>query len=660
LLQRTIYLDEWVADCNRHFVFRALPFFFLAVLSAPALAQRTGENAVTSADDAFGKSVGDEKIGIYSAEDVRGFSPYEAGNIRLEGLYFTLQGRLSDRLVSGSAIKVGLTAQGYPFPAPTGIADFTLRRPGKDLGGSTALTVDSEHGYNLDFDLRVPLDGDKLGFTFGALYGLEAKHFGSTNRRVGIVASGRYAPSDSFSLTPFLQIGRPKGEETEPLIFLAAGEVSTPNRYTRSKNLTQPWSGNRRQSLNFGIINKAKLAGFDIDLGLFHSEFNNAVRWSDLLIGVKADGSAANRRFVRQEDDLLSANSGELKLSRALDDGPRRHMLYATLRGKQQRRQYGGNFTIDVGASRIDAPDVKAEPVPVHGPKSRDNITQTSLGIGYGLRWRSLGEINLGLLKTRYRKSTKSPLLGINVPDTKANPLLPSVTAAFYLTPKFALYGGYVKGLEDSAPAPANASNLNEAPPAIRTEQKDAGIRWKVADKITLVAGVFDIRKPYFNLDASSRFRQLGSVRNRGIEASLAGQIATGLNLVAGSVFIDSRVSGEAVNSGAIGNHPVGEPKQRSIISLSYAIPSVEGLSVESGFEALGKRWVNSANTQTVGGRTTFSIGARYRFALAGAKWLARLQLSNLTNHYDYNVATNGALTTLAPRKASFTLAADF
>ena len=53
----------------------------------PAVAQRTGENAVTSADDAFGTSVGNETIGLYSTDEVRGFSPVAAGNIRIDGLY---------------------------------------------------------------------------------------------------------------------------------------------------------------------------------------------------------------------------------------------------------------------------------------------------------------------------------------------------------------------------------------------------------------------------------------------------------------------------------------------------------------------------------------------------------------------------------------------
>ena len=55
-------------------------------VATPAFAQRTDNNAVASAEDAFGKTVvGDEQIGIYNPDDVRGFSPVSAGNLRAIG-----------------------------------------------------------------------------------------------------------------------------------------------------------------------------------------------------------------------------------------------------------------------------------------------------------------------------------------------------------------------------------------------------------------------------------------------------------------------------------------------------------------------------------------------------------------------------------------------
>src|SRR6185437_12867060 len=110
-------------------------FAALSLLAAPqAWAQRAGENAVTGAADAFGTSIGNERTGIYNENDVRGFSPIQAGNARIEGLYFDKVGDENDRIFESSRIRVGIAAQGFAFPAPTGIEDFSLRAPGDATG----------------------------------------------------------------------------------------------------------------------------------------------------------------------------------------------------------------------------------------------------------------------------------------------------------------------------------------------------------------------------------------------------------------------------------------------------------------------------------------------------------------------------------------------
>src|SRR5580700_6321164 len=101
-------------------------------LAIPTFAQRANENAVTAAEDAFGTSVGFQSVGLYSANDARGFSPQQAGNLRIEGLYFDQQTyATSDCMVREATMRIGIAAQSYSFPAPTGIADFSLRTPGE-------------------------------------------------------------------------------------------------------------------------------------------------------------------------------------------------------------------------------------------------------------------------------------------------------------------------------------------------------------------------------------------------------------------------------------------------------------------------------------------------------------------------------------------------
>jgi iron complex outermembrane recepter protein len=63
-------------------------FMLAAMVPVAAHAQRADENATVSADDAFGTIIGSESVGIYVSGTVRGFSAYDAGNARIEGLYY--------------------------------------------------------------------------------------------------------------------------------------------------------------------------------------------------------------------------------------------------------------------------------------------------------------------------------------------------------------------------------------------------------------------------------------------------------------------------------------------------------------------------------------------------------------------------------------------
>ena len=84
-----------------------------AMAASPAMAQRTDENAVKSAEDAFGVTVGHESLGIYSADNIRGFSPGVAGNFRMEGMYFDVQ-------APAKSYAEALGLLGVPWPLASG------------------------------------------------------------------------------------------------------------------------------------------------------------------------------------------------------------------------------------------------------------------------------------------------------------------------------------------------------------------------------------------------------------------------------------------------------------------------------------------------------------------------------------------------------------
>lgn len=637
------------------------PAYFLCsaalAIAAPVSAQRTDDNAVKQAEDAFGKSVGDEQIGIYNAGMVRGFSPVDAGNVRIEGLYFDQQSNPTQRLVGGTTIHVGISAQGYSFPAPTGIADYDLRRPGANAMASLNLSLGPWGGKGAEFDAQLPISGDRLGVAFGGgIYAESQPHHGLSKLNTMAVI-GRYAPAPDVEILPFWSRIHVANEESQSLIFTDG--TFLPPRIRRDTFLGQKWSDFGGTLGNYGVIAKAKPAGLDIRVGVFRSYFQSDEEHIDLLFGTDRTGRVANRVVVVDGGNRFASTSGEIRVSKAFTDGPRWHNFVASLRGRDQARRYGGAALASLGVSQIGVKDFRPEQTPAIGPKTRDHVTQKTIGLGYQGRWAKVGEISLGLQKTDYSKDITDPDPNVVFPRTLSNPWLFSANAAAYLSEKVALYAGYTRGLEESPVAPVESVNRNEAPPAIRTTQKEAGVRWKVSEGVSAVIGYFDIDKPYFNLDATQRFRELGQVRNRGFEVSVAGPVAEGLYVVAGNVWLDATVSGEEVDRGLIGKRPIGTFRRHTIISMDYQVPGVPPLSLNAVFEGTSARTANAMDTLRIPTRAVMHLGARYKFKIADKPLLLRANVQNVTNTFGWAVGGSGFFIPNGNRRYSLSLAAD-
>lgn len=626
-----------------------------ASLSAPALAQRTDDNAVSSAEDAFGKSVGDEQIGLYNPGLVRGFSPEAAGNLRIEGMYFDQRGSLTDRVLEGTTMRVGISAQGYPFPAPTGIADYALRKPGGEWIASAALSMGPFGGRSAELDMQIPLDGERLGATAGVGFYEDGTTYGSSPNYDSYGASLRYQPRKDVSIQPFWGRIDIRDEDVQPLIF-TNGSVF-PRKYRRTQFFGQKWAENEGRIDTYGAVAKARAGGFDIAAGLFRSKSAFAKSHADLLFDTDAQGNVGQRIIVADRNDFSRSTSGEIRIARSFVEGPRRHSLIASARGRSLKRAYGGSALIDLGASVIGEEDFRPEPVSAFGPKTFDTIEQTNFGLGYGLRWQNVGELSAGVQKVRYAKLVATPAGAL--PETKDNPWLFSINAALYLSAGVAAYGGYTRGLEESDVAPANAINRNEAPPAIRTEQKDIGVRWNVSPNVALIAGLFDVRKPYFNLDGAARFRELGEIRHKGAELSVSGEIAPGLRVVAGTVYLDARISGEEVRAGLIGSRPVGGFRLHTIGNVNWTLPWHKALTLTGRFERTSDRPANVENTLFIPARWVGSLGARYRATVGTVPVLARFTVDNVLNTYGWAAGGSGFFINNGARRFSFSLAAD-
>lgn len=628
---------------------------FAAALGLPvgASAQRASENALSASSDAFGTSIGRETIGLYGPYDVRGFSTLDAGNVRIDGLFFdaiTLPGSLQRQ---STVIRVGISAQGFAFPAPTGVVDVRLRRAGNRPEASGFASVDELGFLTFEATGDVPLRPN-LAAAIGVGAYREAYINGTRDQILAGSLTLSWQPLDTLSITPFASYARTRRSETPPVYITVDGQA--PPRIRRRKFPGPGWALNERDRVNAGTIARWTSGALDLQAGLFRSVSDAPATFANLYVAIQPDGRA-RQIVVADPPASYGSTSGEIRIDRTFKDTMRRHRLTLSARGRSRLRLFGGSDTIDLGDVRLGQAQPAPRPDFAFGPRDRDQVREIRLGFGYGLLWPGVAELSLGAQKSFYRK-TDTPA-GAQARTIRARPILLSAAGSLQVATPLALYGSYSEGLEDSGSAPSSASNRNAPLDASRTRQIEVGARLVIAPKLRLVGGLFELSKPYFQFDSANLFRRLGSLRNRGLEVSLSGSVTPRLDLLAGAVISSPKVRGDATRNGIVGSTPVGFPARRGNVAIDWRPEPLPGITLTAGFNHQSKLTATNRNDVTVPGRNTFDIGARYATKLSGAPAQLRVQISNLTNVYALDVYGSGVFDVATGRTALVSVGID-
>ncbi len=622
---------------------------------AAAVQQRTDENAVTAAEDAFGVTIGRESLGLYTSSSVRGFSPTVAGNVRIDGLYFDQVWGLNSRVRSTSRIRVGPSAQGFPFPAPTGIVDYSLRIPGSERSVGVLVDTDAWGSLGAEADFVFPLSADRLSVSLG----LAAREYEYYNGTSGSYANAggvvRFAPTDALEILPFGVISEGRDDETGP-IYVPAGYFLPP-RVNRRDFEGPHWPAYEGTAYNFGVLARYNpTPQWTVRAGVFESALDDDALFGHLLLDLQPDGSA-QRLIVADPPSKSASTSGELRATRSFSEANRLHLVHLNLRARSRTRNYGGSDFIDLGP-RVPGETVKSpRPEFEFGPQTYDRVDQQTAGLAYELRWGQKAQIGAGLQRTDYEKQ-------VDFPDgqtrTRDEPWLYNLAAAWALNPTVTFYANYTRGLEESGVAPDAAANRNEALPAIQTRQADAGVSIALGPAFELLAGLFEVAKPYFSLDEQGVFRELGEVTHRGLEFSLTGSVGEQLDLVAGAVLMDPEVSGPEVRSGTVGSRPVGQPERTFEVNLDWRPPRLRDFSLDFGVTYTSDIAATRDNAVELPARTLLDVGARYRFKIGGAPATLRVLLANATDEFGYDLRGSGAYDTIPGRLFSAYVAVDW
>jgi iron complex outermembrane receptor protein len=609
------------------------------IATRSAHAQRASENAVTSAIDAFGTSVGHERIGVYSPRDVRGFSPTLAGNLRIDGLYFDQVEQLNPRLEKAFAIRVGIAAQGYAFPAPTGIVDYSLRAPGDDAQLSSFVQIDTRGAGTLEFDgVRPLIDGVlSLGGGVGFNRFVDAGGFSNYETNEGVLV--KWTPAPNIQLLPFWS--RTDFYDAHvPENYVPDGPF-LPNPNPGRHFFGPDWAHNRQFGSNYGAIAEATFSGgWDFKAGIFRSVQKKPKNFYLELDGLTQQG-IGELNVYSDPPSNWGSTSGELSLARSFAAGPLTHRVTLSLRMRDFNANSGGSDIIDLGSVAIGQYIHLSQPVFQYGAQTLDHISEMTPGLSYQLSWKDVGIVGFSVQKPHYHK--RSLVGGSTTPIiTKDEPWLFNMAVTGFISSSITFYGDYTEGLEDNGLVPQSATNRGQALPAIATRQMDAGVSLHVIPGVSLVTGWFDIHKPYFNLSPTNLYEELGETHNKGIEFSLSGEILPRLDLVAGAVFSEPKVQGDAVTNNLVGSTPVKLPSRKVNVNLDWRPPATDNLSF--GMEVSHQSHVASTldNLVSIPEKTFVNLDTRYSFDMGKHSASLRLWVQNIFARRSWDVSSSG------------------
>lgn len=635
----------------------------LGVWAPAAKAQRSNDNAVASANDAFGTTVGNETIGLYDARNARGFNPQQSGNVRIEGMYFDRPSTgpgdvVVDRLFSGFTVRVGVNALTVPFPAPSAIIDIRLRKPMDKQITSVVATYGPYDQTSLELDTQIPVVAGKLSIGGGVertRYVSDMRTDADDSSYGGLM---RLTPSDSLELVAFWGRALRKNSESTPFIFVGGDWI--PPQQKRGVPIAQDWNLWEQHDTNYGAVGTAELTNvWTLRAGLFRATYDRREDHTTFFNNTQRDGTT-EVTFQKLLPIVIETTSGEVQAEGVYTLGDFRHTVYVAARGRDLTRPTGGSAQFFYGVSNINTMPSVREPLWVHAAQGRDSAKQVTGGVQYVGQWRGVGDVNVGVQKTKYDRSLTHPVNGNSF--IKQTPWLYNGSLSMRVNDDLTVFTSYTKGIEDGGSTPLNARNRGEAVPATITKQAELGFVYLLGAGLRVNGALFEISKPFFDRDATNLYTVVGNLRQRGAEISFTGSPLPGLSIVAGGVLLQPRVSGALVTQGLVGSVPAGRDESTARFDVQYGPAAWKGVSLEGQVEYNDRGYGNTLNRANIPPRAVLNMGVRYRFKVYGASANARVRVQNVTNTYSWDLqgGNNFFFQYLPQRRFSASLAADF
>lgn len=612
--------------------------------------------------------------GFNDTVNIRGYNLDNSASYRREGLIF--QNQVQSPFENKAAVEIvkGPTGVRYGFTPPGGVINYVLKRPTDTPYRFVQAFGDSYGSAGLHVDLGGPISED-VGFRVNGVVAHEATFVdGVAGPRYLLSAFVEWQPTDRLS---FDFEGEYQYRELEEQAQFGVGSFADGVSVEEGQALIDAFDPTTFIGQEWGTYPTSNFIGSIGARYAFSDSWTLQARVQKMRLvrdqqaaGVAFGTLQANGDFEQdiffdpsQVRDPLSAEAfvtgafttfgigHEIAFGGAFSRNPLRFSL-------------GGDCCLTAGTSNIFDPVALPLPPATATPTVdairfnqdalfvSDLITLTDQFKLFGaVRW-TRQEVQDRFnadeeLRTTYEDDAFTPNVGVL--------FTPSETTTFYAS--------YAEGVTQGEEIPDTAANFGIdgdafLPPAA-TRQYEIGAKAEILSGAIVTLAYFDISQPLATFDENNVFGYIGDQDHRGVEFTLTGEVAPGLRLIAGGLWLDPEIS-NAGDPAIEGNRPAGVPEYQVNLFADYEFAAVPGLALNGGVFLTGDRFADEANAFAIDGYARVDVGLRYAFAVGDQRLTARLNVRNLTNA-DFIEGTGfGSFFFGAPRAAFFSLASEF
>jgi len=577
----------------------------------------------------------------YQSVNLRGFFLSNTANFRRDGLPFTHLSETPFENVERVEVLKGLSGFLYGFAAPGGIVNLVPKKPTNGPTRSVRLgyTSNSLLAASVDLGGRFgPGDGFGYRVNLAAEGGETAIEDADLQRALASAyLDWRVAPGWVVGLDLESHRIRPRGQ---PLYYQLAAGVPVPAAPDLSRFNGVSYAGYETRDTIIGLRAEGALApGWRLSLAAQDHDHRRDAWFPSATIQNAAGDMQVG--LLRDALQAYPSRSAQAVLTGQIDTGAVRHELSAGLNWNNNEGLRGDYVGADPYASNLYAP----QPAPASNLFARraqyraatfhERAVFIADTVRLGERWQLIAGLRRAELATRNYNFTGSQTAAYDRGATT-----PSVAAVFQPRATLSLYGSYVQGLEQGGVAPAGTVNAGEVFAPLESEQIEAGVKWQARSDLLLSASLFRIDKGLGYTDpASNRFTQQGSQVHDGLEISAAGELAPGVSLVAGYMFLDA-VAERTGNAAVEGRRPVNVPRHTATLLADWRIRAVPGLAASLGGQYLSGRALDASNERAIPCYGLLNAGVRYETRWFDRRATLRAHVDNLLDKRYWAAAT--------------------